>query len=192
METVMVKKVHLSVNDQHAILRAYKRLLGGAPIEKLGLDDFQHKYLDLMSKAVSSGKTGSQISQETGLPVGFCCDFRKAKMSFSQITKRARTYKINKVAAKILQRDYGIETTDRKIKFGILDALEMKLAGKSRYYILRKGVSKVTYRRMERFENFVERGVPAEEIAKNLSLSVNTTEKLIRMIEKAKIKAKML
>lgn len=145
-----------------------------------------------MSKAVISGKTGSQISQETGLPAGFCCDFRKAKMSYSQITKEARTYKISKVAAKILRRDYGVETTARKIKLGISDALEMKLAGKSRYYILRKGVSEVTFRRMERLENFVERGVPAEEIAKNLSLSVSTTEKLIKMIEKAKIKAKML
>jgi len=192
METVTVKKVHLSVNDQCTILKAYKRLLGGAPIEKLGLDDYQYQYLDLMSKAVNSGKTGSQIAQETGLPSGFCCDFRKAKMSYSQITKAARTYKISKVAAKILQRDYGVETTARKIKLGIADALEMKLAGRSKHYILRKGVSEVTYRRMERFEKFVECGVPAEEIAKNLSLSINTTEKMIAMKEKAKMKAKML
>jgi hypothetical protein len=192
METVTAKKAYLSVNDQRTILKAYKHFLGGTPIEKLGLNDYQYQYLDLLSKAVSSGKTGSQISQETGLPAGFCCDFRKAKMSYSRITKEARTHKISEIAAKILQRDYGVETTARKIKPGIADAMEMKLAGRSKHYILRKGVSEVTYRRMERFEKLVECGVPAEEIARSLSLSINTTEKLIAMKEKAKIKAKTL
>lgn len=53
-------------------------------------------------------------------------------------------------------------------------------------------MSEVTFRRMERFEKLVECGVPAEEIARSLSLSINTTEKLIAMKEKAKIKAKTL
>ena len=72
-------KIHLSITDQRAILAAYKLYLGGKPVEALSLNDYQLEIFKILTKLVASGKTGTQISQETGINVSFCCDMKGAR-----------------------------------------------------------------------------------------------------------------
>lgn len=173
-------KVRLSITDQRAILAAYKLYLGGKPVEALGLNDYQLEIFEVLAKLVTSGKTGTQISQETGINVSFCCDMKEARNRFRRYSKDAKSYytKTGREALNAIHREYGTK----------VDAPRNKTPSEVYRMILNRqrvshvqGISGIIIGKVKRFQEMQKNGASVSEISLTTGISENEVRKMIRI-----------
>lgn len=123
-------QIKVTKSDADAILLAYKQHLAGKPVAELNLDEWQEEIFNNLLKRVTSGKTGTQISWETGYNATICCDFRSLKQKFDRRMKESKNCSTNAgiAAAQHLQREFGINISEQQQK-DFAEILRMTLAG---------------------------------------------------------------
>jgi hypothetical protein len=181
----------ISAEDTKAVLAAYKQYLAGKPAEELELDPYQREIFENVSRGVASGKSGSQISMETGYSTTLCCDFRKLKQNFHRDMKAAKNYstKTGKDAIRRLQTEYGLKVATPKQK-SIFEVWQMVL---NREKVSRvKGISDLTVRKVRKFQEMCKKGASRSEMSLVLGISENEVRKMIRIKREKEQLGKML
>ena len=170
----------ISAADTAAINAAYRQHISGTPIEELELDSYQKEVFKTLQKGVSSGKSGTQISSDTGYSATFCCDFKKIHKNYSKHSKRIKGYALNSNSERIMLRDYGI-TTKNYPRLPLVEVYAMHLRGASAAQIVAKCGTAAGLTRVTRFEALVAEGASREVIQHALALSPRTYETLLKL-----------
>ena len=181
----------ISAEDTKTVLIAYKQYLAGKPVEELELDPYQREIFEKISRGVASGKTGSQISMETGYSPTLCCDFRKLKQNFHRDLKVAKNYstKTGKDAIRRLQTEYGLKVATPKQK-SIFEVLRMALNHEKISHV--KGISDLTVQKVRKFQEMYKKGASVPEISLTTGISENEVRKMIRIKKEKEQLRKML
>ena len=181
----------MEAEDTKTVLTAYKQYLAGKHVEELNLDSWQREVFSAISRGVASGKSGSQISMETGYNATLCCDFRKIKQHFHRDLKASKNYstKTGKEAITRLQTEYGMKVATSKQK-SIYEVLQMALNYEKISHV--KGISDLTVRKVRKFQEMHKKGASVPEMSLALGISENEVEKMIRIKREKEQKFKVL
>ncbi|RXA21842.1 hypothetical protein EQO05_00980 [Methanosarcina sp. MSH10X1] len=181
----------IGTEDTQAVIAAYKQHLAGKPAEELNLDSWQREVFSAISRGVASGKSGSQISMETGYNATLCCDFRKIKQHFHRDLKASKNHstKTGKDAITRLQTEYGMKVATPKQK-SIFEVLQMALNREKISHV--KGISDLTVHKVRKFQEMYKKGASVPEIALTTGICENEVRKMFRMKKEKEQLSKML
>lgn len=170
--------VRITKDDTDAILDAYKQHLAGKPIKDLDLDKYQYEVFENIIRRVASGKTGTQISQETGYNAFICCEFRSLQYRLRRDIKEAkgRSTKTGIAAAQRLKDVYGVDIIEQQQK-DLSEILRAVLAGGKTSCVPLAAAVKV-----EKFLKMYKKKATVKE----MSVTLGITEKYILEMRKIK------
>lgn len=178
-----VMSVRMSLEDKNAILSAYRQNLAGRPLEELELDPYQKEALVELSKAVSTGRSCTQISQETGYRTSFVSDMKLLRYRYRRDMKASKLCysKTGQAAIVKLQLVYGMNVITPK-KRDIFEAWQMVLDGEKIWKV--RGIPEAVSKKIRSLKNLLSAGATVEEISQVLNISEEDVKKLVRMRKK--------
>ena len=183
MEQCGVILIKMSANDKKAILEAYRQNLAGRPLEELQLDNYQKGVLTELSKAVSSGKSCTQISLETGHVASFISDMKLLRYRYRRDLKASKLCysKTGQAAIEKLQLVYGMKVITPK-KRDIFEIWQMLCDGEKVSKV--RGVPEAVLKKVRSLKKMLDGGATAGEISQALNMPEADVKKLTRMRKK--------
>lgn len=175
-----VMPVRITKNDAEAVLTAYKQHLAGKPVAELNLDEWQRDVFEKIIKGIAAGKTGTQISQETGYNAFLCCEFRALKYRMRRDVKEAKNYstRTGQIAALRLKQFFNI-TVDVPQQRTCPEILKMQLAGQRTHMV--QGISSTNVGKIRKFLKMHAEKATIPEMISELELPEKDVIKMRRI-----------